>query len=159
MTTGLNAEVREIPEEYREQAEEYREKLIEAVAEFDEDLMNKFLDEEEITKEEIKAAIRKATLAVEFYPVVCGTAFKNKGVQLVLDAVIDYLPSPLDIPAMKGTNPDTDEEVERHSSDEEPFSALAFKVMTDPYVGKLTFFRVYSGSSSIRIIRTKLFKR
>ena len=143
--TGLNAEVREIPEEYREQAEEYREKLIEAVAEFDEDLMDKFLDEEEITNEEIKQAIRKATLAVEFYPVVCGTAFKNKGVQLVLDAVIDYLPSPLDIPAMKGTNPDTDEEVERHSDDSEPFSALAFKVMTDPYVGKLTFFRVYSG--------------
>ena len=143
--TGLNAEVKEIPEEYREQAEEYREKLIEAVAEFDEDLMNKFLDEEEITNAEIKQAIRKATLAVEFYPVVCGTAFKNKGVQLVLDAVIDYLPSPLDIPAMKGTNPDTDEEVERHSDDSEPFSALAFKVMTDPYVGKLTFFRVYSG--------------
>ncbi|WP_203247871.1 elongation factor G [Sporosarcina beigongshangi] len=143
--TGLNAEIKEIPEEHRAKAEEYREKLIEAVAEFDEDLMNKFLDEEEITKEEIKAAIRKATLAVEFYPVVCGTAFKNKGVQLVLDAVIDYLPSPLDIAAMKGTNPETDEEVERHSSDEEPFSALAFKVMTDPYVGKLTFFRVYSG--------------
>ena len=143
--TGLNAEVREIPEEYREQAEEYREKLIEAVAEFDEALMNKFLDEEEITNEEIKKAIRNATLAVEFYPVVCGTAFKNKGVQLVLDAVIDYLPSPLDIPAMKGTNPETDEEVERHSDDSEPFSALAFKVMTDPYVGKLTFFRVYSG--------------
>ena len=125
--------------------EEYREKLIEAVAEFDEVLMNKFLDEEEITNAEIKQAIRKATLAVEFYPVVCGTAFKNKGVQLVLDAVIDYLPSPLDIPPMKGTNPDTDEEIERHSDDSEPFSALAFKVMTDPYVGKLTFFRVYSG--------------
>ncbi|MEK5036624.1 elongation factor G [Sporosarcina sp. FSL K6-3457] len=144
--TGLNAEVKEIPEEHRAKAEEYREKLIEAVAEFDEDLMNKFLDEEEITKEEIKAAIRKATLAVEFYPVVCGTAFKNKGVQLVLDAVIDYLPSPIDIPPMKGTNPETDEEVERHSDDSEPFSALAFKVMTDPYVGKLTFFRVYSGT-------------
>ncbi|MFJ7935183.1 elongation factor G [Sporosarcina sp. NPDC096371] len=143
--TGVNAEIKEIPEEYRAQAEEYREKLIEAVAEFDEDLMNKFLDEEEITVEEIKAAIRKATLAVQFYPVVCGTAFKNKGVQLVLDAVVAYLPSPLDIPAMKGINPDTDEEVERHSSDEEPFAALAFKVMTDPYVGKLTFFRVYSG--------------
>ena len=143
--TGLNAEVREIPEEYKEQAAEYREKMIEAVAEFDEDLMNKFLDEEEITNEEIKLAMRKATLAVEFYPVVCGTAFKNKGVQLVLDAVIDYLPSPLDIPAMTGTNPDTEEDEERHSSDEEPFSALAFKVMTDPYVGKLTFFRVYSG--------------
>ena len=120
--------------------------LIEAVAEFDEELMKKFLDGEEITIAEIKKAIRKATLAVEFYPVVCGTAFKNKGVQLVLDAVIDYLPSPLDIPPMKGTNPDTEEEVERHSDDNEPFSALAFKVMTDPYVGKLTFFRVYSGT-------------
>ena len=98
-----------------------------------------------MTIPEIKTAIRKATLAVEFYPVVCGTAFKNKGVQLVLDAVVDYLPSPLDIPPMTGTNPDTEEEEERHSSDEEPFSALAFKVMTDPYVGKLTFFRVYSG--------------
>ena len=109
-------------------------------------LWKNILDGEEITKEEIKTAIRKATLAVEFYPVVCGTAFKNKGVQLVLDAVIDYLPSPIDIPPMKGTNPDTDEEVERHSDDSEPFSALAFKVMTDPYVGKLTFFRVYSGA-------------
>ncbi|NYF25771.1 elongation factor G [Sporosarcina sp. JAI121] len=143
--SGLTAEVKEIPEEYRAQAEEYREKLIEAVAEFDEDLMNKFLDEEEITIAEIKTAIRNATLAVEFYPVVCGTAFKNKGVQLVLDAVIDYLPSPIDIPPMKGTNPDTDEEIERHADDSAPFSALAFKVMTDPYVGKLTFFRVYSG--------------
>ncbi len=143
--TGLNAEIKEIPAEHLDQANEYREKLIEAVSEFDEVLMNKFLDEEEITNAEIKQAIRKATLAVEFYPVVCGTAFKNKGVQLVLDAVIDYLPSPLDIPAMKGTDPDTDEEIERHSDDSEPFSALAFKVMTDPYVGKLTFFRVYSG--------------
>ena len=143
--SGMTAEIKEIPEEFRAQAEEYREKMIEAVAEFDEALMNKFLDEEEITTAEIKKAIRNATLAVEFYPVVCGTAFKNKGVQLVLDAVVDYLPSPLDIPPMKGTNPDTDEEVERHSDDSEPFSALAFKVMTDPYVGKLTFFRVYSG--------------
>ena len=108
MTSGLNAEVREIPAEHVAQAEEYREKLIEAVAELDEDLMDKFLKEEEITKEEIKRAIRNATLAVEFYPVVCGTAFKNKGVQLVLDAVIDYLPSPVDIPPMKGTNPETE---------------------------------------------------
>ena len=107
--------------------------------------MEKYLGGEELTVDEIKTAIRKATLAVEFYPVVCGTAFKNKGVQLVLDAVVDYLPSPLDIPPMTGINPDTEEEEERHSSDEEPFSALAFKVMTDPYVGKLTFFRVYSG--------------
>ena len=94
----------------------------------------------------LKAAIRKATINVEFFPVICGSAFKNKGVQLMLDAVIDYLPSPLDVPAIKGTLPDTEEEVERHSDDEEPFSALAFKVMTDPYVGKLTFFRVYSGT-------------
>jgi len=142
---GTDTTVEEIPEEFRAQAEEYREKLIEAVVDFDEDLMEKYLGGEELTIEEIKTAIRKATLAVEFYPVVCGTAFKNKGVQLVLDAVVDYLPSPLDLPPMQGINPDTEEEEERHSSDEEPFSALAFKVMTDPYVGKLTFFRVYSG--------------
>ena len=144
--TGMNVEVRDIPEEHVAKAEEYREKLIEAVVDFDEDLMEKYLGGEELTIQEIKTAIRKATLAVEFYPVVCGTAFKNKGVQLVLDAVIDYLPSPIDIPPMKGTNPDTEEEVERHSDDNEPFSALAFKVMTDPYVGKFTFFRVYSGT-------------
>lgn len=142
---GTDTTVEEIPEEYREQAEEYREKLIEAIVDFDEDLMEKYLGGEELSIQEIKTAIRKATLAVEFYPVVCGTAFKNKGVQLVLDAVVDYLPSPIDIPPMMGINPDTEEEEERHSSDEEPFSALAFKVMTDPYVGKLTFFRVYSG--------------
>lgn len=136
----------EIPEEYKAQAEEYREKLLEAVAELDEDLMEKYLGGEEITVEELKAAIRKGTCNVEFYPVICGSAFKNKGVQKMLDAVIDYLPSPLDVPSIKGTLPDTDEEVERHASDEEPFSALAFKVMTDPYVGKLTFFRVYSGT-------------
>ncbi|WHX40740.1 elongation factor G [Mesobacillus sp. AQ2] len=136
----------EIPEEYKAQAEEYREKLIEAVAELDEELMEKYLGGEELTIEEIKAAIRKGTTNVEFYPVICGSAFKNKGVQLMLDAVIDYLPSPLDVPAIKGTLPDSDEEVERHSDDNEPFSALAFKVMTDPYVGKLTFFRVYSGT-------------
>lgn len=142
---GTDTSVEDIPEEYREQADEYREKLIEAIVDFDEDLMEKYLGGEELSVEEIKTAIRKATLAVEFYPVVCGTAFKNKGVQLVLDAVVDYLPSPLDIPPMTGVNPETEEEEERHSSDEEPFSALAFKVMTDPYVGKLTFFRVYSG--------------
>jgi len=144
---GTDIEVREIPEEYKAQAEEYREKLVEAVAELDEELMEKYLGGEEITKEELKAAIRKGTVNVEFYPVICGSAFKNKGVQLMLDAVIDYLPSPLDVPAIKGHAVDDDEEiVERHSSDEEPFSALAFKVMTDPYVGKLTFFRVYSGT-------------
>ena len=143
---GTEFEVTDIPEEYREKAEEYREKLLEAVAEVDEDLMEKYLAGEEITKEELKAAIRKATINVEFYPVLCGSAFKNKGVQLMIDAVVDYLPSPLDVPAIKGTLPDTDEEVERHADDSEPFSALAFKVMTDPYVGKLTFFRVYSGT-------------
>ena len=136
----------EIPDEYKDQAEEYRAKLIEAVADLDEDLMMKYLEGEEITVEELKAGIRKATINVEMFPVLCGSAFKNKGVQLVLDAVIDYLPSPIDIPAIKGVDPKTDEEVERHSSDDEPFSALAFKVMTDPFVGKLTFFRVYSGT-------------
>jgi len=144
-SVGENLVVKEIPAEYQDQAEEYREKLIEAVAEFDENFMEKYLGGEEITIDELKAAIRKATLSVEFFPVVCGSAFKYKGVQPMLDAVVDYLPSPLDVPAIKGINPDTDEEVERHSSDEEPFSALAFKVMTDPFVGKLTFFRVYSG--------------
>ena len=143
---GTEFEVTDIPEEYREKAEEYREKLLEAVAEVDEDLMEKYLAGEEITKEELKAAIRKATINVDFYPVLCGSAFKNKGVQLMIDAAVDYLPSPLDVPAIKGTLPDSDEEVERHADDSEPFSALAFKVMTDPYVGKLTFFRVYSGT-------------
>ena len=141
---GTDIQVREIPEEYKAQAEEYREKLVEAVAELDEELMEKYFAGEEITKEELKAAIRKATLSVQFYPVICGTAFKNKGVQLMLDAVIDYLPAPTDVEAIKGVN-DDGEEVEKHASDEEPFAALAFKVMTDPYVGKLTFFRVYSG--------------
>ena len=144
-SVGENLVEKEIPAEYQDQAEEYREKLIEAVAEFDEDFMEKYLGGEEITIDELKAAIRKATLSVEFFPVVCGSAFKYKGVQPMLDAVVEYLPSPLDVPAIKGVNPDTDEEVERHSSDEEPFAALAFKVMTDPFVGKLTFFRVYSG--------------
>ncbi|WP_338471330.1 elongation factor G [Niallia sp. XMNu-256] len=143
---GNDMEVTEIPEEYRELAEEHREKLLEAVAELDENLMEKYLGGEEITVEELKAAIRKATLSVEFYPVLCGSAFKNKGVQLMLDAVVDYLPAPTDVASIKGIIPNTDEEVERHSSDDEPFAALAFKVMTDPYVGKLTFFRVYSGT-------------
>ncbi|ACK93224.1 elongation factor G [Bacillus thuringiensis] len=142
---GTDIERVEIPEEHKELAEEYRGKLIEAVAELDEEMMMKYLEGEEITVEELKAGIRKATTSVEFFPVICGSAFKNKGVQILLDAVIDYLPSPLDVPAIKGTLPDTDEEVERKSSDEEPFAALAFKIMTDPYVGKLTFFRVYSG--------------
>ena len=144
-SVGENLVEKEIPAELQDQAEEYREKLIEAVAEFDEEFMEKYLGGEEITVDELKDAIRKATLSVEFFPVVCGSAFKYKGVQPMLDAVVSYLPSPLDVPAIKGIDPSTDEEVERHSSDEEPFSALAFKVMTDPFVGKLTFFRVYSG--------------
>ncbi|MGX7199499.1 elongation factor G [Enterococcus nangangensis] len=146
-TNDLGTEIQEteIPEDYRELAEEWHEKLVEAVAETDEDLTMKYLEGEEISIEELKAGIRKATLAVEFYPVLAGSAFKNKGVQLLLDAVIDYLPSPVDIPSIKGIDSKTDEETVRHASDEEPFSALAFKVMTDPFVGRLTFFRVYSG--------------
>ncbi|MBU9720228.1 MULTISPECIES: elongation factor G [Bacillaceae] len=143
---GTRTDAREIPEEYKAQAEEYHEKLKEAVSELDEDLMMKYLEGEEISVDELKAAIRKGTINVEFYPVICGSAFKNKGVQLMLDAVIDYLPAPTDVEAIKGILPDSEEEVVRHSSDEEPFSALAFKVMTDPFVGKLTFFRVYSGT-------------
>ena len=147
-TNDLGTDIQEtdIPEELQDLAEEWREKLVEAVAETDEALMERYLEGEEISEAELKAAIRKATCAVEFYPVLCGSAFKNKGVQLMLDAVVDYLPSPLDVPAIKGVDPNTDQEVERHSSDEEPFSALAFKVMTDPFVGRLTFFRVYSGT-------------
>ena len=142
---GTEIEEREIPEENRELAEEWREKLVEAVAETDEDLTLKYLEGEEITEAELKEGIRRATLNVDFYPVLCGSAFKNKGVQLLLDAVLAYLPSPLDIPAIKGIDPKTDEEVERPADDSAPFSALAFKVMTDPFVGRLTFFRVYSG--------------
>ncbi|OZS78559.1 elongation factor G [Tetzosporium hominis] len=143
---GTDIQEVEIPEEYKAQAEEYREKLVEAVAELDEELMEKYLGGEEITNEELVEGIRKGTVNVEFYPVVCGTAFKNKGVQKMLDAVIAYLPSPLDVAPMKGIDPDSGEELVREPSDEAPFSALAFKVMTDPYVGKLTFFRVYSGT-------------
>ena len=147
-TNDLGTDIQEtdIPEDLQDLAEEWREKLVEAVAETDEALMERYLEGEEISEAELKAAIRKATCAVEFYPVLCGSAFKNKGVQLMLDAVVDYLPSPLDVPSIKGIDPNTDQETERHSSDEEPFSALAFKVMTDPFVGRLTFFRVYSGT-------------
>ena len=162
-TNDLGTDILEedIPAEYLDQAQEYREKLVEAVAETDEDLMMKYLEGEEITNEELKAAIRKATINVEFFPVLCGSAFKNKGVQLMLDAVIDYLPSPLDIPAIKGINPDTDEEETRPASDEEPFAALAFKIMTDPFVGRLTFFRVYSGvlQSGSYVLNTSKGKR
>lgn len=162
-TNDLGTDILEedIPAEYLDQAQEYREKLVEAVAETDEELMMKYLEGEEITNEELKAGIRKATINVEFYPVLCGSAFKNKGVQLMLDAVIDYLPSPLDIPAIKGINPDTEEEETRPASDEEPFAALAFKIMTDPFVGRLTFFRVYSGvlQSGSYVLNTSKGKR
>ncbi|NLI68815.1 MAG: elongation factor G [Bacilli bacterium] len=143
---GTEMEPTEIPDELKDQAEELRNELIEAVADYDEDIMMKYLEGEEITVDELKAAIRKATLSVEFYPVFCGSAFKNRGVQLLLDGVVDYLPAPIDIPAIKGVVPGTEEEIERKADDNEPFAALAFKVMTDPYVGKLTFFRVYSGT-------------
>lgn len=162
-TNDLGTDILEedIPAEYLDQAQEYREKLIEAVAETDEELMMKYLEGEEITNEELKAGIRKATINVEFFPVLCGSAFKNKGVQLMLDAVIDYLPSPLDIPAIKGINPDTDAEETRPASDEDPFAALAFKIMTDPFVGRLTFFRVYSGvlQSGSYVLNTSKGKR
>lgn len=142
---GTDIQVGEIDAAHLEDAEMYRDQLIEAVSNLDEELMMKYLEGEEISIEELKAAIRRATINVELFPVLCGSAFKNKGVQLMLDAVIDYLPAPTDIPAIKGTLEDGTE-VERHASDDEPFAALAFKVMTDPFVGKLTFFRVYSGT-------------
>jgi len=141
----VNFVEQEIPEELVEQAQEYREAMIESAADCDEDLMHKYLEGEEISNDEIMAALRKGTIENTLFPMMCGTAFKNKGVQLLLDAVLDYAPAPTDIEAIKGVNPDNDEEVSRPSSDEEPFSALAFKIMTDPYVGKLTFIRVYSG--------------
>ncbi len=144
---GKEQEVRDIPEEYQEQVEEYRTLLLEEVAEIDEDLMMKYLEGEEITTEEIKSALRKGVCNVQIIPVLCGSAYKNRGIQLLLDAVVDYMPSPLDVPAIKGELKDGTEAV-RESSDEKPFSALAFKIMTDPYVGKLTFFRVYSGTLS-----------
>ena len=135
----------EIPAEYKEQAEEYREKLIEACAEADDALMEKYLGGEEVTEDEIRRAVRKATIACQMTPVTCGTSYRNKGVQPLLDAIVDYMPAPTDIPPIAGVNPDTGEADSRPASDTAPFSALAFKIMTDPFVGKLTFFRVYSG--------------
>ncbi len=143
---GNDVRVEEIPEDMREKAEEYRFNMIESIAECNEDLMEKYLEGEELTEEEIKRGIRKATTSVEMIPVLCGTSYRNKGVQKLLDAVVEYMPSPLDIPAIKGTDPKTDEEAERHADDNAPFSALAFKIVTDPFVGKLCFFRVYSGT-------------
>lgn len=144
---GEQIEITDIPDDMKEEAESYRDKMLEALSEVDENLMEKYLEGEEITIEEIKAAIRKGTCNVELIAVTCGSSYKNKGVQMMLDAVVDYMPSPLDVPAIKGTNPETDEEDERKPSDDEPFSALAFKIMTDPYVGKLAFMRVYSGTA------------
>lgn len=135
-----------IPENMLDEAKEWREKMLESVAECDEDLMMKFLEGEEITEKEIKSTIRKQTIANQMVPVMCGSAYKNKGVQMLLDGIIDYMPAPIDIPAIKGTNPDTGEEEDRIASDDEPFAALAFKIMADPFVGKLAFFRVYSGT-------------
>ena len=145
-TKGENVIYKDIPEEYLDQANEYHAKMLDAAASYDDDLMMKVLEEEEPTEEEVKAAIRKGVLAVELFPVLCGSAYKDKGVQPMLDAVIDFLPAPTDIPSIKGIDEDGNE-IERHASDEEPFAALAFKIMADPFVGKLTFFRVYSGTA------------
>ncbi|MEK7305697.1 MAG: elongation factor G, partial [Nitrospirota bacterium] len=145
-TLGAKYVVGDIPENLVEQAKEYREKMIDAVAEFDEQVMEKYLNGHSLTEEEIKRAIRAATIAMKVTPVLCGSAFKNKGVQQLLDAVVDYLPSPLDIPPVKGIDPNTGKEVERKPDDSDPFSALAFKMMTDPFAGQLVFFRVYSGT-------------
>ena len=142
---GKDMREEEIPEEMKEQAQEYRDALVEAICETDDELMEKYFGGEDITVDELKAALRRACLANQIVPVCCGTSYKNKGVQKMLDAVIEYMPAPTDIPAIKGVNPQTGEEDERHPGDDQPFSALAFKIMTDPYVGKLCFFRVYSG--------------
>jgi elongation factor G len=142
---GTEIQETEIPDDMKEKADEYREKMLEAISDVDEEIMMKYLEGEEISPEEIKRAIRKACVEVKITPVLCGSSYRNKGVQLLLDAVVDYLPSPLDIPPVKGISPDSGEEMQRHADDDEPFSALAFKIMSDPYVGKLTYFRVYSG--------------
>ncbi|MEO2065553.1 MAG: elongation factor G, partial [Desulfurobacteriaceae bacterium] len=144
-TLGAKYHYEEIPEDLKDLAEEWREKMLEAIADVDEEIMMKYLEGEEITEDEIKAALRRGTIELKFFPMLCGSAFKNKGVQPLLDAVVDYLPSPLDIPPVKGINPKTGEEEERPASYDAPFAALAFKILTDPYVGQLTFIRVYSG--------------
>ena len=143
---GKDMRVEDIPEDMREKAEEYHTKMVEAICETDEELFLRYCDGEEITVPELKAALRKACIDNKIVPVVCGTSYRNKGVQKLLDAIVDYMPAPTDIPPIKGINPDTGEEDERPSSDSEPFSALAFKIMTDPFVGKLCYFRVYSGT-------------
>lgn len=144
--TGKDIRVEEIPEDMKELAEKYRLEMLEHIAEADEEIMEKYLEGEEIPIADIKRVLRKLTIDNVLVPVVCGTSYKNKGVQKLLDAVVDFMPSPVDVPAIKGINPKTDEEDERHSSDDEPFAALAFKIAADPYVGKLCFFRVYSGT-------------
>ena len=143
---GKDMRVEPIPADMMDLANEYREKLLDAVSMFDDEIMEMYLEGQEIPTDKIRAAIRKATVAVEMVPVTCGSSSRNKGVQKLLDAIVDYMPAPTDIPAIVGTNPKTDEEEDRHASDDEPFSALAFKIMTDPYVGRLSFFRVYSGT-------------
>ena len=143
---GKDMRVEPIPADMMDLANEYREKLLDAVSMFDDEIMEMYLEGQEIPTDKIRAAIRKATVAVEMVPVTCGSSYRNKGVQKLLDAIVDYMPAPTDIPAIVGTNPETDEEEDRHASDDEPFSALAFKIMTDPYVGRLSFFRVYSGT-------------
>ena len=143
---GKDMRVEPIPEDMVDLANEYREKLLDAVSMFDDEIMELYLEGKEIPTAKIRAAIRQATCAVEMVPVVCGSSYRNKGVQKLLDAIVDYMPAPTDVPAIKGVNPKTDEEEERKSSDDEPFAALAFKIMTDPYVGRLSFFRVYSGT-------------
>ena len=143
---GKQMVTEEIPENMRELAEEYRDKLLAAVSDFDDEIMEMYLEGEDVPADKIRAAIRKATVAVKMVPVTCGTSYKNKGVQKLLDAIVDYMPSPLDVPAIEGVNPKTDEEETREADDNAPFSALAFKIMSDPYVGRLSFFRVYSGS-------------
>ena len=144
---GEQIEITDIPDDMKDKAEEYRDKMLEGLAEVDDDLMEKYLDGQEISEEEIKRAIRKGTVELKLVAVTCGSSYKNKGVQMLCDAIVDYLPSPLDVPAVKGVDPNTDEEVTREASDDEKFSALAFKIMTDPYVGKLAFMRVYSGKA------------
>ena len=153
---GINPTDGEIPADLADEAEMYRRELVEAAAEQNDELMMKFIEDEELTLDEIKDAIRKACIANAITPVVCGASFKNKGVQPLLDAVVDYLPSPLDIPAIKGIDTDTDETVERPADPKAPFAALAFKVMTDPFVGRLTYFRVYSGTPELRLLRPEL---
>ncbi|RME40814.1 MAG: GTP-binding protein, partial [Deltaproteobacteria bacterium] len=142
---GAKYEIIDIPADMVDEAEAAREAMLEEICSHDEELMDKYLGGEELSLEEIKAGIRKATIGLHINPVLCGSAFKNKGVQTLLDAVVEYMPSPLDVPAIRGTNPDTGEELTRPADDNGPFSALAFKIMTDPFVGQLTFFRVYSG--------------